>query len=678
MITEVLQEEKEKVSELLVDVSNTVDKLQFLSISDYQVSKEFKDRWELKLKKFFSDIDNYQKNEFPLVVLGRWNSGKSTLINAILGKEVLPSANKEMTSILTKIYYGKDRDVILKFNGEKDQNIQIEEIEDYINFRGKKYTEKLKQINIKSDNPFLKSGLCILDTPGLSSINDLNNHITFEVIPRANSLILTFSGLDVGGNDNLNLIEQVFRLNYNNLYNVVFVITKSDLLSEKEYTEAEESLRELITIAQKNTGVKANFVQICRISPYMELKYQQYLAHDISERQLLNDSKLNLANIDRIQKIHNMSNFDEFYKILNESILSSENKKNITSNLFIRIQSVLAELLDDYNNTYSYLAKSNSSSLEDISVTLQHKVDIVTKIRDEGKIEIENFNNQIEGLKRFKDYNVEQANKIINDIYVELCDYIDATPYQLIAKDKFAALNQEVDLVSKKLLSEWMKEIKKEFDDKLNDTIMKIAEIIEKNSREINEAFVPKSQEETNLEIYKIRITGNAIVTNFMISIASSASVGAGLFAIGNGILPGIGGIVGSIMGGLIGFLVSLPASDRKKEILKEKLYKYLFDYSYKYKDILDELHLQYKNTGKLLERYLNATLKQAIQERVTIIKNYNETKKRYEEIEGKMKVDIKSIKELMPEISLTFSKYFTVPMVNPKLDGRTSISCQQ
>ena len=106
---------------------------------DYQVSKEFKSRWELKLKKFFSDIDNYQRNEFPLVVLGRWNSGKSTLINAILGKDILPSANKEMTSILTKIYYGNSRDVILRFDGEEDQTIQISEIEDYVNFRGCKY-----------------------------------------------------------------------------------------------------------------------------------------------------------------------------------------------------------------------------------------------------------------------------------------------------------------------------------------------------------------------------------------------------------------------------------------------------------------------------------------------------------------------------------------------------------
>ena len=140
MITDVLQEEKEKVSELLAEISNTIDKLQFMNMPNYKVSEDLKKRWDLKLKKFFADIDNYQKNEFPVVVLGRWNSGKSTLINAILGEEILPSANKEMTSILTKIYYGEGKEVIIQFDEGKYQTIQRMEMKDYINFRGNKYS----------------------------------------------------------------------------------------------------------------------------------------------------------------------------------------------------------------------------------------------------------------------------------------------------------------------------------------------------------------------------------------------------------------------------------------------------------------------------------------------------------------------------------------------------------
>ena len=660
MITDVLQEEKEKVSELLAEISNTIDKLQFLNMPNYKVSEDLKKRWDLKLKKFFADIDNYQKNEFPVVVLGRWNSGKSTLINAILGEEILPSANKEMTSILTKIYYGEGKEVIIQFDEGKYQTIQRMEMKDYINFRGNKYSEKLKQIDVRSNSSFLKSGLCILDTPGLSSINELNNNIAFDIMPKANSVLLTFSGLDVGGDDNLNLIEQVLRLNYDNLYNIIFIITKSDLLSEEESLDAKESLKELIDIVQKRLGVfLEGQVQICMVSSYMELRYRQYLNHDISEKQLLDDRKLGLSNINKVQLLHEESNFDEFYKVLDESILSSENRKNITYKLFIMIQNVLTELLENYNNTYKYLSKSNNSSLEQISGLLQHRVDIETKIWEEGRTEIKNYYEVIKGLNNFET-KYKRINKVTNSIYITLCEYIDNTPYEVISKDKFADLNEKINIISTKLITDWMREIAEQLDNELEKTLNKIAEIIEKNSKEIDEVFVQENMD-IDLEVYGIKLKTNVSLSNFIISVASSASVGAGLFAIGNGILPGIGGIVGSIVGGLIGFIASmlkLSTSEKRKEVLKTNLNKYLIDKNYKYYSVLEELYLRYENTGKLLEQYLNTSLKQVIQDKDSIIENYKATKEKYAEIERKLTQDIKSIKELMPEINLAFSQY--------------------
>lgn len=164
MISEILQEEKNKVLQILAEVSETIEKLQFMKIPNYNISMDFKRKWDLHLRKFFADIDNYQKNEFPIVVLGRWNSGKSTLINAILGEELLPSANKEMTSILTKIYYGNSKEVIAQIEEGEYQSIPLSELKDYVNFRGNKYSESLKQIDIITDSSFLKSGISIIDT----------------------------------------------------------------------------------------------------------------------------------------------------------------------------------------------------------------------------------------------------------------------------------------------------------------------------------------------------------------------------------------------------------------------------------------------------------------------------------------------------------------------------------
>lgn len=72
MIAEVLQEERSRVSKVLRDISNTVDNLQFFKMSDYPISKELKERWDLKLKKFFSDIEHYKKMNIRLLF---WEDG---------------------------------------------------------------------------------------------------------------------------------------------------------------------------------------------------------------------------------------------------------------------------------------------------------------------------------------------------------------------------------------------------------------------------------------------------------------------------------------------------------------------------------------------------------------------------------------------------------------------------
>ncbi|MCL5276850.1 MAG: dynamin family protein [Deltaproteobacteria bacterium] len=61
-------------------------------------------------------MDRLKNQHLNLVVLGQFKRGKTTVINALLGEKVLPSAVIPLTSIVTKPIYSKDKgaEVIFK------------------------------------------------------------------------------------------------------------------------------------------------------------------------------------------------------------------------------------------------------------------------------------------------------------------------------------------------------------------------------------------------------------------------------------------------------------------------------------------------------------------------------------------------------------------------------------
>jgi len=50
-------------------------------------------------------LEKLQQNRFHLVILGAFKRGKSTLINALLGEAVLPTAVVPLTSVVTILGY---------------------------------------------------------------------------------------------------------------------------------------------------------------------------------------------------------------------------------------------------------------------------------------------------------------------------------------------------------------------------------------------------------------------------------------------------------------------------------------------------------------------------------------------------------------------------------------------
>src|SRR5581483_85863 len=73
------------------------------------------------------------EDRFNLAVVGQFKRGKSTLMNAVIGRDLLPTGLLPLTSAITTLCYGPKPRVILKRQGwSLDDEIPLDELAQYV------------------------------------------------------------------------------------------------------------------------------------------------------------------------------------------------------------------------------------------------------------------------------------------------------------------------------------------------------------------------------------------------------------------------------------------------------------------------------------------------------------------------------------------------------------------
>lgn len=189
--------------------------------------------WEAHVKREFeADLYNLQQrlNDdcVNIAVVGEFSSGKSSVINAMLGMDLLVMDDLPDTTLVPSIisYSEKPFLEIIYSQGNKacKTEMPIERIRDYIaeysfreslmkeqnyddayvnemtNLRAAiaKKASKIKQFNIGIPSTFLKQGFRIIDTPGLNSLNPDCTRVTNNVLASADAAIIVGMATDGG------------------------------------------------------------------------------------------------------------------------------------------------------------------------------------------------------------------------------------------------------------------------------------------------------------------------------------------------------------------------------------------------------------------------------------------------------------------------------------------------
>lgn len=185
--------------------------------------------------------EKIQNNVFNLVVLGQFKRGKTTLINALLGAEILPTAIVPLTSIATILKHDEVLKINVYFNDGRVTEINPDNLSEYVTEKGNPKNEKdVQEVVITYPSPYLKDGVRLIDTPGVGSIYQHNTDIAYQYLPKSDAALFLLSVDQPVSKAELDFLKDVRE--YSN--KIFFLQNKAD------YVDAED-LKESISFSKK-------------------------------------------------------------------------------------------------------------------------------------------------------------------------------------------------------------------------------------------------------------------------------------------------------------------------------------------------------------------------------------------------------------------------------------------
>jgi GTP-binding protein EngB required for normal cell division len=183
------------------------------------------------------------EGRFYVACVGQFKRGKSTLLNALVGHEVVPTGFIPVTAVPTVIRFGDALHARIRMRDGSWQDVAMPDLKEYV-------TEELNPENKKAvdgaevfvPSPLLSSGMCFVDTPGLGSVFTGNTATTQAFIPHIDAALVVVGADPPIAGEELALVETVGK----QVQDLILVINKADRTSDPERAAATKFTREIL------------------------------------------------------------------------------------------------------------------------------------------------------------------------------------------------------------------------------------------------------------------------------------------------------------------------------------------------------------------------------------------------------------------------------------------------
>lgn len=413
------EEKKSSFKELKSILESIVDEVKELVTTN----EKFKDE--------LTDTKHYLNNQkFSIGITGVMNAGKSTMLNALMGKEILGSAVVPETANLTivkhnpsetaKVYYWNKAEWQRIENAAKE----LESMRDYVNETHRIFGDELssyikeesrfdevdvkdlslytsaeasgkkcnlvKYVELGSDLDFLKDGIEIVDTPGLDDPVIQREEITKEYLSQCDMMLHL---MNVSQSATLKDVEFIIdALLYQNISKLLIVITRADTVSKEQLQEVIDYTKSSIERQLRAQNKDSQLDYILKTIKFIPISGRMALLHRTGRAQEALDKGYTLEDTGIL----------EIENYLNETLFGSNSQKGE-----IVVQSAKSQIL---------------RTIEKENLSLNYELQLLSKSKEELENELKNFTKRKEVNKRIFDAMNEDINFYKNDAK----NYIDS------------------------------------------------------------------------------------------------------------------------------------------------------------------------------------------------------------------------------------------------------------
>ncbi len=179
------------------------------------------------------------EGRFHLAVLGQFKRGKSTLLNALLGDDLLPTDILPVTAIPTYIKAGDELSAQVYFVDRSEVEYFIPEnksalavfLAEYVTEAGNPHNQRqVSRVEISHPAALLRQGVVLIDTPGIGSTLKHNTEVAHQILPQCDAALFLVSPDPPITEMELDYLQQIKQ----RLPRTFYLLNKVDFLDEQD------------------------------------------------------------------------------------------------------------------------------------------------------------------------------------------------------------------------------------------------------------------------------------------------------------------------------------------------------------------------------------------------------------------------------------------------------------